>query len=190
VRAVVAGVVLAGGLVGMTGGTAEAATHCAVGSWKATSYSAKDAGAYKATVKGFAGTRLTVGKGGRLTWNFAHSKVGHFRLTAKTTSTVANNDIALAKTLKFAGKLTGTKKGTLKAVTKSASGNALLSVHFVGGEDWTTGSLVQIAKQGQAPEFYGGSYSCATKKLKVTYTAHFTVDGKAETETGTWSFTR
>jgi hypothetical protein len=182
--------VLAGGLVGMTGGTAEAATRCVAGSWKAASYGAKYVGAYKATAKGYAGTRLTVGKAGGLTWNFTHSKVGHFRLTAKTTSTVANNDIALAKTLKFAGKLTGAKKGTLKAVTKSASGSALLSVHFVGGEDWTTGSLVQIAKQGQAPEFYGGSYSCTAKKLKVTYVAHFAVDGKTEKERGTWFFTR
>lgn len=181
---------LAGGLVGVTGGTAEAATRCVVGSWKAGSYSANDVGVYKAKITGYAGTRLLVGKGGKLTWDFAHSKVGHFRLTASTTSTVANDDVALARTLKFRGKLTGVKKGTIKAVTKSASGNALLSVHFVGGADWTTGSLVQVAKRGQAPEFYGGTYSCAAKKLKVTYVAHFTVDGKAEKETGTWSFTR
>jgi hypothetical protein len=180
-RAVVAGVVLAGGLVVVTGGTAEAATRCAVGSWKAVSYSAKDVGAYTATVKGYAGTRLTVGKTGRLTWNFAHSKVGRFRVTSSTVEGVVSNDLALARTLKFRGKLTGAKKGTLKAVPKSASGNALLSIHFVGGTSSTTESLVPIAKQARTPEFYGGSYSCTGKKLRVTHFARFIVDGKAVT---------
>ncbi|MEZ7129281.1 hypothetical protein ACBR40_28450 [Nonomuraea sp. AD125B] len=85
------------------------------------------------------------------------------------------------KKLKMEVRITGTKRGTIKADPSSASGNAVFTTHVTGAIPQA--QLAKGARAGIRRDLYGGSYICNAKTMKISG-RHVYKDG--EHDSWTW----
>jgi hypothetical protein len=165
-RSVLAAALAAGAVLALPASASAAPKQCAVGKWKLTSYSLVVKGEEPASVKGGAGTKLTITPK-KFTYDFNGSKKVVMKASIDGTPITINR--TYRKQLSFKAVLKGTKKGKYTLKEKSASGNAVVHSTF-GGITGDPEYLVKAYRKGEGDPFVlpFGNYTCTAKALKVT----------------------
>ncbi|WP_157964016.1 hypothetical protein [Actinocorallia populi] len=169
--------VAAGGALFALAESAQAAASCAIGSWTVTRYAGEGSGNPPTPSSGRKRTKLKISKTS-MVWNFNGSTD---LMVGSWDDDVPPITITYRKTLKMKARITGAKKGTIKAKPSSATGNATYKINLPG--TLSKGNLVKTAKDGAESHLYGGPYTCTAKTLKITG-RHTYNDG--EYDTWTW----
>ncbi|GAA0943591.1 hypothetical protein [Actinocorallia libanotica] len=163
-RIVLATALAAGVAIALPASVSAAPKQCAVGKWRLISYSLVAKTETTSTVKGGAGTKLTI-----TPKKFSYDFTGSKKVVVKTVLDGAPITIkrAYRKHLAFKSVLKGTKKGDFSLKRKSASGNAVVD-STLGGVPAGHENLVKTYRKGDYDLFVlpHGKYTCAGKSLK------------------------
>lgn len=169
--AAAAGAIILGAatVVTMTGTAATAAPKCWTGSWKVVSASVDlDGKDLDFALKGGAGIKIKLAKGGKATYGFTGSKPLTGSGTVKGVPTRAT--LKLTGKLTIKNKITGSAGGRITGKPKSASGDAKLTIRsgLVTQELKVPREVRRNGDQGVVPR--NAAYTCAGKTLTIRQT--------------------
>ncbi|GAA2735127.1 hypothetical protein GCM10010439_59140 [Actinocorallia aurantiaca] len=164
VRLILAAALAAGAAFALPAPASAAPKQCAIGKWRLVKYSLIAKGETTSTVKGGAGTKLTVTPK-KFAYDFTGSKKVVLKTAIEGTPITVNR--TYRKRLAFKSTLKGAKKGKFSLRAKSASGNAVVRSTF-NGTPTDPEYLVKIYRKGDFDPFIVpyGNYACTAKVLK------------------------
>ncbi len=164
VRLALAAALAAGAAFALPAPASAAPKQCAIGKWQLVKYSLVAKSDTTSTVKGGAGTKLTITPK-KFTYDFTGSKKVVLKTVLDGTPLTINR--TYRKRLAFKSVIKGTKKGKFSIKPKSASGNAVVD-STLGGTPAGRENLAKIYRKGDYDLFVMpyGKYTCSGKVLK------------------------